>query len=273
MGGFVQFILICMEMRSDFSMAQSDLQSIISGENLTIAEKFKNANNNKKWVAPMAAAGNMVPTWNRDGSGQGAMERRLVVVEFAERPAKLDSTLWPRLRAEAPKFIARANMAYQEMLDEVGTLQIWEVPSARGGAKRVKINPPLPDYFHQQKKRLAEGLNSLESFLKNGPLYLEVEERKRLAQTTNADPDELEREYRITWDHFLTLYKLYCRKTTSTPQTLTIADNYINIFKSHNLKRIRDRLRDPLDDEEKDEFWVIGCRVSDTGMQELASKK
>lgn len=263
MGGGVQFILICMEMRSDFSMAQSDLQSIISGENLTIAEKFKNANNNKKWVAPMAAAGNMVPTWNRDGSGQGAMERRLVVVEFAELPAKLDSTLWPRLRAETPKFIARANMAYQEMLDEVGTRQIWDVPNARGGAKRVKINPPLPDYFHQQKKRLAEGLNSLESFLKNGALYLAVD--------SSVEPNDP--EYRVTWDHFLTLYKLYCRKTTSTPQTLTIADNYINIFKSHQLERKRACLVDPLDDEEKDEFWVTGCRVNQNGIQQLASKK
>ena len=262
-----------MEMRSDFAMAQSDLQSIISGEFLTIAEKFKNAKNNQKWKAPMAAAGNMVPTWNRDGSGQGAMERRLVIVEFGAQPTKMDSTLFNRLCAELPAFIVKANTAYHEMLDEVGQLQLWDKP---------KDAPfPLPDYFHIQKERLSEGLNSLESFLKHGAVVPRVEDEKELdrkrdsPQGLSAEEEEEynDQQYRVLWSTFLQLYKYYCSRTNSMLMNLTIPDNYTSLFKRYGLDKARKKLLDPVEGDMKDDQWVLGCRVKTSELARLALKK
>lgn len=262
-----------MEMRSDFAMAQSDLQSIISGEFLTIAEKFKNAHNNQKWTAPFAGAGNMVPTWNRDGSGQGAMERRLVIVEFAELPVKMDSTLFNRLCAELPAFIVKANTAYHEMLDEVGQMQLWDKP---------KDTPyPLPLYFHTQKEKLAEGLNSLDSFLQNGAVVTRVEDEKELNKkrdspegVSDEEVDNFERQqYRVLWSTFLQLYKYYCVRTASHMMNLTLPDNYTNLFKRYSLSKKRQKLEDPVDQDIKDDQWVLGCRVKESGLARLAVKK
>lgn len=254
-------------------MAQSDLQSIISGECLTIAEKFKNAKNNQKWKAPMASAGNMVPTWNRDGSGQGAMERRLVIAEFGEQPTKMDSTLFSRLCTELPTFIVKTNMAYHEMLDEVGELQLWDTPE--------DAPHPLPDYFHKQKAKLAEGLNSLESFLIHGAVMThkgdeeEMEKKRNSPEGVTAEEEDEhgKRQYRVLWSTFLQLYKYYCSRSNSNLLNLTLPDNYGSLFKRYKLTKKRQKLYDPVECDMKDDHWVLGCRIKESELARLAIKK
>ncbi len=88
-----KFGMVAPEVNMNFSCDQTELQSVITGESISI--KGKNLKAVKvTWRVPGMMAGNEIPSW-RDT--QGAMTRRLVIFQFLHA-IKVDSKLDQKLR-------------------------------------------------------------------------------------------------------------------------------------------------------------------------------
>jgi Family of unknown function (DUF5906) len=143
-----KYVFIAPEIKSDFRLSQTEFQSMCSGEEVSIAEKFRTAFS-VKWRVPGWLCGNEVPHWT---DNSGSVQRRIVVFSFEHPVQKGDMKLHEKLEQEMALFILKANKAYQEAVRRFSQRNIWEV---------------LPSYFLQRREEMAAQVNGLEAFLKS----------------------------------------------------------------------------------------------------------
>ena len=143
-----KFIFIGPEIKRNFSLSQALLQSIISGEDLSIPIKHHTAEA-LKWTVPGIMAGNEIPNY-QDASG--SISRRFVILDFKRKVEenKSDPHLRDKLNKEIPRMIKKCNLAYLEAVKKYGDKNIWA---------------QLPVYFHQTRMALKEQTNVLINFL------------------------------------------------------------------------------------------------------------
>ena len=146
-----KLLFIAPEIKGDISMDQCTFQTIISGEDTSVAEKFKTATS-VKWVVPGVMAGNEAPGYS---DNQGSISRRLVVFSFDKKVKKGDTQLGKKLLKEIPALIIKGNRAYLEAVKKFGKNDIWDT---------------LPEYFKETQKDMAEQTNSLVHFLRSDKL-------------------------------------------------------------------------------------------------------
>lgn len=146
-----KLLFIAPEVKQDFNLPQASFQSMISGEDVSVALKFKTAEN-VEWNVPGVLAGNEPPGYVDNA---GSMSRRLVVAKFSKKVKKdkLDTQLGKKLQQEIPYILLKSNRAYHEAIKSYGSKDIW---------------PHLPKYFRKQQQSMAEDTNSLTSFLGSG---------------------------------------------------------------------------------------------------------
>ena len=100
------FMFISPEVKGDLALEQAEFQSIVSGEDVSIARKNEKALS-MTWNVPGILAGNEVPNY-RDNSG--SVLRRLVTWNFARQVAEpdpqLDGKLEGKLEGERIRFTA-----------------------------------------------------------------------------------------------------------------------------------------------------------------------
>jgi hypothetical protein len=142
------------EVKENCSLEQSEFQSMISGEVVSIAEKFKTAFS-VKWTTPSVWAGNQVPNYS---DNSGSISRRLVVFEFVKTVVHANTQLGKLLRAEIPLLVQKGNMAYLEAIRDHGTKDLWD--------------GVLPEYFSRTSANVQEQSNSLVAFM-NSPHVIE----------------------------------------------------------------------------------------------------
>jgi hypothetical protein len=140
------FMFISPEVKGDMALEQAEFQSLVSGEDLSIARKFKKAVS-VTWKVPGILAGNEVPGW-KDNSG--SILRRLVTWNFTRQVAEADPHLDDKLDKELPVILEKCVRAYLEFAQKYGDQDIWNV---------------LPKYFKTVQSQVAMVTNPLQNFL------------------------------------------------------------------------------------------------------------
>ena len=151
-----KLLFIAPELRHDLQLDQAEFQSMISGEELMLAQKFKTATS-VKWRPPGVLAGNEIPGW---ADSAGSITRRIVVFDFGKPVANPDMSLEKKLEAEIPAILVKANRAYLEKALTIGHQSVWK---------------HLPAYFKRNQSKMAAETNSIEAFLVSGGLRFDKE--------------------------------------------------------------------------------------------------
>lgn len=140
------FIFISPEIKGDICLEQAEFQSIVSGEDLSIARKNEKALS-LQWKTPGILGGNEMPGW-KDNSG--SIIRRLVTFQFLKKVKDADPTLDTKLEDEIPAILCKCTRAYLQAAKEHSGVDIWNV---------------LPDYFKMIQKQISMVTNPLHHFL------------------------------------------------------------------------------------------------------------
>ena len=157
-------IYICYEVKRDFKLDQGEMQSMISGEPISIAIKNKSAKS-VSWESHGFFMGNEFPSWTNNS---GSIGRRIVVALFDTVVKDGDPKLFDKLQDEMGNIIVKINRAYRECSAVYGGDDVWTV---------------LPPYFHEQRERQLEASTSVISAY---IVYLKYED---MGQTFILDPD------------------------------------------------------------------------------------
>ena len=140
------FMFISPEVKGDIALEQAVFQSIVSGEDVSIARKNEKALS-MQWNVPGILAGNEVPGY-RDNSG--SVLRRLVTWNFGRQVMDADPHLDQKLDAEIPHILMKCVLAYLDYAERYSDQDIWNV---------------LPDYFKMVQNEVAKLTNPLQHFL------------------------------------------------------------------------------------------------------------
>jgi len=162
-----KFMFVGPEIKGNLAMEQSEFQSLISGEDIQIAEKHKVAKS-IVWPVPGMLAGNEVPSYTDNA---GSISRRLMVFKFDKKVEKGDTRLGRKLLKEITFVIQACNRAYQEAVNTYGEKDIWSI---------------VPEYFKKTKDSMAENTNALMNFLNSDKVKIspELYVRERLFVST-----------------------------------------------------------------------------------------
>jgi hypothetical protein len=134
------------EVKGDLALEQAEFQSMVSGEDISIAVKNEKAIT-KEWRTPGILAGNEVPNW-KDNSG--SIQRRIVTWNFTKQVLNADPKLEDKLEMELACILQKCVKAYLEYTSLYGNQDVWNV---------------LPNYFKEMRKKIASTTNSLVHFL------------------------------------------------------------------------------------------------------------
>jgi hypothetical protein len=146
-------LFVAPEIKNDLGIEQAEFQSVVSGEDIQINQKFKNAFA-KTWDVPGVLAGNEVPGW---ADNSGSVQRRVLLFEFIRAVLNGDMKLGDKLADEMAAILVKANRAYLEAASKYGHVNIWTV---------------LPQYFKNTRDQLAQSVNSVEAFLASSEVLL-----------------------------------------------------------------------------------------------------
>jgi hypothetical protein len=140
------FMFISPEIKGDMALEQSEFQSLVSGEDMSIARKNKTAVS-LTWTVPGILAGNEVPHW-KDNSG--SVLRRLMTWNFGRQVAEADPHLDEKLDQEMASILCKCVRAYLEYSQKYSEQDIWNV---------------VPKYFMDIQNQVAMVTNTLQHFL------------------------------------------------------------------------------------------------------------
>ena len=140
-------MFIAPEVKGDLCLEQAEFQSLVSGEDISIARKHEKAKS-VEWRTPGILGGNEVPNW-KDNSG--SVLRRILTWNFGKQVQEADTNLDEKLDEELPIILLKCVKAYLEYSQsEMGEQDIWNV---------------VPKYFKKIQTQVAMVTNSLQNFL------------------------------------------------------------------------------------------------------------
>jgi len=139
-------MFIAPEVKGDLCLEQAEFQSLVSGEDVSIAQKYEKAKS-VEWKTPGILGGNEVPNW-KDNSG--SVLRRLLAFNFGKQVKDADPHLDDKLDIELPAILLKCVKAYLEYAQKYSDQNIWNV---------------VPKYFKGVQTQVAMVTNSLQNFL------------------------------------------------------------------------------------------------------------
>lgn len=142
------FMFIAPEVKGDLALEQAEFQSIVSGEDVSVAVKNKTAMS-FEWKVPGILGGNEVPGW-KDNSG--SVLRRILPWNFGKQVRIADPQLDEKLESEMPKLLLKCVKGYIDYANKYRNQDIWNV---------------VPEYFKTIQKQVAKVANSLIHFLES----------------------------------------------------------------------------------------------------------
>lgn len=107
-----KFLFVAPEIKENFGLPQAEFQSMVSGDPMSVARKFKQAKT-VTWHVPGMLAGNTPPKW---ADKSGSISRRVVTFPFDCAVRIVDSTLDDELGKERPAIMRRCNLAYHSLV-------------------------------------------------------------------------------------------------------------------------------------------------------------
>jgi hypothetical protein len=140
------FMFIAPEVKGDLALEQAEFQSLVSGEDVSVARKNKKAKS-VEWTTPGVLGGNEVPNW-KDNSG--SVLRRILPWNFGKQVQEADPHLDEKLDKELPAILLKCVRAYLDYAQKYSDQDIWNV---------------VPKYFKNIQTQVAMVTNSLQNFL------------------------------------------------------------------------------------------------------------
>jgi hypothetical protein len=140
------FMFIAPEVKGDLCLEQAEFQSLVSGEDISIACKYEKAKS-VEWKTPGILGGNEVPNW-RDNSG--SILRRMLAWNFSKRVVDADPHLDDKLDRELPIILLKCVRAYLDYAQRFSDKAIWNI---------------VPEYFKTIQSQVAMVTNTLQNFL------------------------------------------------------------------------------------------------------------
>ena len=190
-------MFISPEVKGDLALEQAEFQSMVSGEDVSIARKNQKALS-MQWNVPGILAGNEVPNW-RDNSG--SVQRRVLTWHFSKQVTTADPTLEQKLDTEIPAILCKCVKAYLEYAEKYNSQDIWNV---------------VPKYFKDIQKQIAVVTNTLQNFLESEKLVFGPE---------NFVPQKL----------FVQIFNQHCQEN-NLPRSKFNPDVYAGPFSSRELE-------------------------------------
>lgn len=142
------FMFIAPEVKGDLSLEQAEFQSMVSGEDVSVAVKNKTAVS-VEWSVPGVLGGNEVPNW-KDNSG--SVLRRILAWNFSKQVRDADPQLDEKLNSELPVILLKCVRAYLDYSNKYRNKDIWNV---------------VPEYFKKIQKQVAMVASTLHNFLES----------------------------------------------------------------------------------------------------------
>jgi hypothetical protein len=142
------FMFIAPEVKGDLALEQAEFQSMVSGEDVSVAVKNKTAVS-IEWNVPGVLGGNEVPNW-KDNSG--SVLRRILPWNFAKQVRDADPQLDEKLNRELPIILLKCVKAYLDYSNKYKNKDIWNV---------------VPEYFKKIQKQVAMVASTLHNFLES----------------------------------------------------------------------------------------------------------
>jgi hypothetical protein len=142
------FMFIAPEVKGDLALEQAEFQSIVSGEDVSVAVKNKTAQS-FEWKVPGVLGGNEVPNW-KDNSG--SVLRRILPWNFSKQVQEADPQLDKKLDKELPVILLKCIKAYLDYSSKYNDKDIWNV---------------VPAYFKKIQKQVAMVASTLTNFLES----------------------------------------------------------------------------------------------------------
>lgn len=142
MGFYDKYMFIAPEIKGDMSLDQADFQSMVSGEDVSVAVKFKKPEQ-ILWKTPGFLAGNEVPEYT---DNSGSLSRRLIIWQFLKKVSHKhsDPMLNKKITHEMPLLIQKCVKGYLQAVNDWGKKNVWDV---------------LPKYFLDTRDDVAKVTN------------------------------------------------------------------------------------------------------------------
>ena len=142
------FMFIAPEVKGDLALEQAEFQSMVSGEDVSVAVKNKTAVS-IEWNVPGVLGGNEVTNW-KDNSG--SVLRRILPWNFSKQVRDADPQLDEKLNRELPIILLKCVKAYLDYSNKYRDKDIWNV---------------VPEYFKKIQKQVAMVASTLHNFLES----------------------------------------------------------------------------------------------------------
>ncbi len=141
-------MFIAPEVKGDLALEQAEFQSIVSGEDVSVAVKHEKARS-IEWKTPGVLGGNEVPGW-KDNSG--SVLRRVLPWNFTRQVKDADPQLDEKLSGEIPTILYKCVRAYLDYAQRYRNKDVWNV---------------VPDYFKKIQRQVAMVASTLHNFLES----------------------------------------------------------------------------------------------------------
>ena len=139
-------------------VSQSDFQSMVTGEGVSVARKNKTAVSDQDWTVPMIGAGNYLPDYN---DNSGSISRRMVVFLFSVLITTRNTRLKDEIiKGELVTVMLRCIVRYRTTCEKWGSADFW-----------TKIAPAS---LREVQTEVKESTNYLANFLMNGDDYYQI---------------------------------------------------------------------------------------------------
>lgn len=119
-------MFLCPEVRTDFKMPQTDFQSLVSGESIQMAAKYKNPRT-VTIKTPGLFCGNRPPQWD---NAARSVARRIAFFHFSKFVVESNTNYETELKSMIPSIMVKGNLAYKLMVARHGNVDIWKRVSA-----------------------------------------------------------------------------------------------------------------------------------------------
>lgn len=224
---FDKTIFIIPELKGDFQMDQAEFQSMVTGEEISMAVKHENPCVGK-WVAPGIIAGNESARWE---DKSGSICRRIVVLDFPNKiPLETsDPNLLSNIKAtEIPKIIRKATLSYNWAVETYGNSDIWTA---------------LPPRVCAEKKKLQYSTNPLYAFMNS--------------ENVDIGPEEYTLE-----SVFISQLKIFTSLKFPGTSIVFTEDFYAYIFADYNIT-VENTTKSwpPGSHNEQRQTYIVGCKV------------
>jgi len=222
-----KLLFVAPEVKKDFTINQATFQSMITGENVSLAVK-NGTPLNLEWNIPGMLAGNEAPGWE---DKSGSISRRVVVLDFpyATTDADRDPTLGARIKKETPSILRKSCLAYDWATEKYGNSDIWSI---------------LPRRMKESKEKLQYSTNLLYAFIKSANIVMD--------------------ENKYTLEHlFITSLREFATNKFPRSAKFTFSEDfYAMLFSQNGLKVVQETKNWPMNrNNPQNDTYITGCHV------------